>query len=58
MPTSMMSKKLVCILRSQTTPVAAINILNSGGKRSISVLLTHLGPLQRTDTIAALVVTK
>ena len=33
-------------------------MLNSGGKRSISVLLTHLDPLQRTDTIATLVVTK
>jgi len=57
MPTSMGSEKLVWILRTQTTPVAAI-MLNSGGKRSISVLLTHLDPLQRTDTIATLVVTK
>ena len=43
---------------SQTIPMAAINILNSGGKRSISVLLTHLDPLQSTDTIAGLVVIK
>ena len=58
MQTLMGSKMHVCILRSQTSPVAVINILNRVGKGSISMLLTHLDPLQSTDTIAGLVVIK